>query len=84
MQSVMLQSRVGPDGILKLQIPIGLPDVEVEVMVIMQPLASNPTASLPEAQGWPAGFFEQTAGAWEGERLVRESQGDDEFRNELG
>jgi CRISPR-associated protein Csm3 len=35
------------------------------------------------ANGWPVGFFEATAGAWEGEPLVRESQGKYEQRLEL-
>ena len=33
--------------------------------------------------GWPPGFFEATAGAWAGETLVREEQGDYEIRDEL-
>ncbi len=33
--------------------------------------------------GWPQGFFEATAGAWAGEPLVREPQGDYEIRDEL-
>jgi len=32
--------------------------------------------------GWPPGFFEATAGAWAGETLVREEQGDYEIRDE--
>ncbi len=31
-------SRVGKDGILHLEIPVGLTDKEVEIMVIYQPL----------------------------------------------
>jgi len=36
-----------------------------------------------DANGWPEGFFERTAGAWQGEPLVRESQGEFERRREL-
>jgi hypothetical protein len=32
--------------------------------------------------GWPAGLFERTAGAWQGEPLTREPQGDYEQRLE--
>ena len=39
MQSISLQSHIGNDGILKLQIPVGISNVEVEVLVIMQPLS---------------------------------------------
>ncbi|GEM_PF-1360447 len=35
-----------------------------------------------EQDEWPAGFFEATAGAWAGARLVREPQG--EYEERLG
>ena len=35
MQSVKLHSHVGRDGILKLEVPVGLSEVDLEVMVIM-------------------------------------------------
>ncbi len=37
----------------------------------------------PEELGWPPGFFERTAGAWQGEPLVREPQGKYEDRDKL-
>ncbi len=36
-----------------------------------------------DANGWPVGFFEATAGAWEGEPLQRAPQGEYEKRLEL-
>ncbi|PPD02745.1 MAG: hypothetical protein CTY29_12030 [Methylobacter sp.] len=36
-----------------------------------------------DANGWPIGFFEKTAGCFQGEPLVREPQGDYELRLEL-
>lgn len=82
MQSIKIQSRVGSDGILKLEIPVGLTDADLEVLVVVQPLASPSTTS-PEDLGWPAGFFEETAGAWQGEPLIREEQEEYETRDEL-
>lgn len=38
---------------------------------------------VPTDSGWPPGFFEATAGAWAGEPVVREAQGDYEVRDEL-
>jgi plasmid stability protein len=38
------------------------------------------TTSLSEQRGWSAGFFERTAGAWQGD-LVRAPQGEYEERN---
>jgi hypothetical protein len=81
MESIKLQSHVGPDGVLKLEVPVGLSNVEYEVMVIMQPVhtatpSSPETAKLsPEEPGWPPGFFEQTEGSLEDDPIKRPSQG---------
>lgn len=72
MVSVQVKSRVAPDGILELRIPTNLPEGEVEVVLVIQPLSASETG------GWPPGFFERTAGAWKGE-LDRPPQG--EFEN---
>ena len=62
MHSVTLRSHVGSDGILKLQVPVGLKDTDLEVMVIVQSL-ETPKTKTPETVGWPSGFFEQTFGS---------------------
>jgi hypothetical protein len=38
MESFKIRQQVGQDGILHLDIPVGLSDREVEVMVIYQPV----------------------------------------------
>ncbi len=40
MESIKVRQHVGPDGILRLDIPVGLTEREVEVMVIYQPVQS--------------------------------------------
>lgn len=82
MKSIKLQSHVGSDGILKLEIPLGLTDADLEVLVVVQPLISL-ASTTPEDLGWPPGFFEETAGVWQGDPLIREEQGDYEIRDEL-
>jgi len=37
----------------------------------------------PEELGWPPGFFQEVAGGWQGEPLIREEQGEYEIRDEL-
>jgi len=49
--------------------------VDLEVVVIIQPSTLAEKANTPEARGWPLGFFERTAGAWQGEPLTRGEQG---------
>jgi hypothetical protein len=43
MESIKVRQRVGQDGILHLEIPVGLREQDVEVMVIYQPVSSLTT-----------------------------------------
>ena len=63
MNSVKLRSRAGADGILNLKVPVGVTNAEVEVVVVFQLVEQAQTPKTPEELGWPAGFFEQTAGS---------------------
>lgn len=45
--------------------------------------APQPPAEQAPAEGWPPGFFEATAGAWQGAPLTREPEGAYERRDEL-
>ncbi|MUH01161.1 hypothetical protein F7734_56410 [Scytonema sp. UIC 10036] len=83
MQSIKVRSLVGSDGVLHLDIPVGMADKEVEVMVIYQPLESSPQQKTPEELGWPPDFFEQTAGALQDDPLIRYPQGEYEEREPL-
>ncbi len=74
----MQSSHVGRDGILKLSVPVGLSDVEVEVMIIVQPVTQPKP---PDGLGWPPAFFEHTFGCLRDEPLVREMQGEYERRD---
>lgn len=78
METITLHSRVGADGLLKLQVPVKLTNTDLEVVLIVQPVA--PAGQAP---GWPPGFFEEVAGGWKGELLVREDQGQYEVREDL-
>ena len=77
METITLHSRVGADGLLKLQVPLHLTNTELEVVLVVQPV------STAEAHGWPPGFFEQTYGSLRDQPLVREPQGEYEIRDEL-
>jgi hypothetical protein len=77
MKSVSLRSHVGGDGILKLEIPLGETDVDCDVVVVVEPVAPmQPCSPMPssESLGWSPGFFEETAGRWQGEPLVRSGE----------
>jgi len=83
MQSIKVRSRVGADGMLHLQIPGGIKDTDLEVIVIFQPIVPATEAKKPEDLGWPPGFFERTIGCFQDEPLVRGEQGEYEIREEL-
>lgn len=85
MTSVHLKAHVDKDGILKLRTSVeGISDQDVEVTLVIQPQPSNKQGvDLRKSSGWPQGFFEETAGAWQGEPLTRPPQGEFEAREEL-
>jgi hypothetical protein len=66
MQTIELQSRADDAGLLHLNVDAGQPNVDYDVLVILRPKSAAPN-------GWLPDFFERTAGAWQGEPLVRET-----------
>jgi hypothetical protein len=83
MQSIKLCSHVGADGILHLEIPVGMTDKEMEVVVIYQQIEPLAPSKIPEELGWPPGFFEQTAGSLADDPIQRYPQGEYEARESL-
>jgi hypothetical protein len=83
MQSIKLCSHVGADGILHLEIPVGITDKEMEVMVIYQQIEPSTPTRTPEELGWPPGFFEQTYGSCQDDPIVIDYEGDFETREEV-
>ena len=83
MRNVHTRSRVGRDGLLKLEIPTDFSETEIDVVVVYQPIESTSVKPSQEELGWPPRFFEETAGQWQGEPLTREPQGEYEIREEL-
>lgn len=68
MTSIILQSTSGPDGKLHLEIPVGKPDTQFEVEVVVR---SEPASG----KGWPPGYFE-LFGSIDDETFVRPPQGE--------
>ena len=76
MQSITLRGHVSSDGIMHLQVPVGTPEADFEVMVIFQPIIKTESKKTPEELGWPPGFFERTFGSLRDEPIEREPQGE--------
>ena len=75
MQTITIRAHVGQDGVLKLEVPVGLADADIEVVVVVQPLRPHQTdggeSGQTQAPAWPAGFFEETYGAFADEPFTR-------------
>ncbi|MDX2042739.1 MAG: hypothetical protein SF097_16075 [Acidobacteriota bacterium] len=82
MQSITLQSHIGQDGILRLQVPVALKDVDVKVTLALEETSKNGAPKSPEELGWPPGFFEATFGCLPDFPEI-DSEGDYETREEL-
>ncbi|MCP4112750.1 MAG: hypothetical protein GY749_45685 [Desulfobacteraceae bacterium] len=83
MKSMQLKSNVGKDGILRLQVPINMPEQEIEIVLVIQPVHKQTENQYHTIErGWPDNFFKDIVGAWSGD-LVRPSQGNFETREEL-
>jgi hypothetical protein len=68
MTSIVLTSTSGPDGKLHLEVPVGKPDTEFEVEVVVRP---KPAA----LKDWPPGYF-NLFGSIDDETFVRPPQGE--------
>lgn len=84
MKSIHLKSHIDNKGILRLETPVqGIIDEDVEVMLVIESQPGSAKFEKKEAKEWPLGFFEKTAGAWQGEPLTRPPQGEYERREDI-
>ena len=83
MQTHHTLGRAGDDGVLHLDVPVGAPNAEFEVVVVLQPKTTATKPQAPGDLGWPPGFFEQTAGSIQDPTFRRHDQGEFEKRLEL-
>jgi hypothetical protein len=81
MRTVHVLQQAGPDKTLHLSIPVDEANRRYQIVVVIEPEHAPGSEAVPE-QGWPPGFFEQTAGRWQGD-FVREAEGAFEKRELL-
>lgn len=82
MNSYAIKTRTEKDGRLLLDIPTGIRNEDIEVVVIVQSHSSKSVVNV-ERLGWPVNFFEETAGALAHDPIEREYPGDYETREIL-
>ena len=76
MQTIRTVKKTAADGSLSLSIPLGKPDAEYDVLVVVQPNQTATSTQTPEERGWPPGYFEQTSGSIDDETFFRHPQGE--------
>lgn len=79
MRAVQFHSHVGTDGVLKVEVPVGVTDTDLDVVVIVSPAETAGAIS----GNWPPHFFEETFGALADHRFERPPQGEYETRDTL-
>jgi hypothetical protein len=80
MKAVQFHSHVGADGVLKVEVPVGVTDADLDVVVIVSPAG---VAARTIDGNWPSNFFEETFGCLAEYPLERSPQGEYETRNAL-
>ena len=82
MVSFSVKARVKPDGSLQVAIPTGLPESDVDVLVVVRPVCAAREGG-PAIGSWPEGFFEKTFACLAEDPLVRGPQLQHEAREKL-
>jgi hypothetical protein len=75
MQTITLNSHVGQDGILHLDIPVDVSNTDFNITVILNPINDSQQQNQPKGKGWPANFFEETSGCLKDTPLTIDSEG---------
>jgi len=83
MVTISAKGRVKDDGSLDLHVTTGLPETDVDVLLVLEPLAARIEKSASETGAWPAEYFEQTFGCLRKNPIAYEPPPDFEVRPEL-
>jgi len=78
---VRFESRVGPDGVLSLRVPLGPEEADARVRVTVEPLPADEKPASDDSE-WHR-FVEATYGSCDGLGLERQPQGEFEKREDL-
>jgi hypothetical protein len=80
MTRVVIHSKIGPDGVLHLDVPMGTDEANREVRIIVEDITPDLAATAPEA--W-YDFIQRTAGSITDPDFRRPEQGEFEEREPL-
>jgi hypothetical protein len=69
MVTISAKARINPDGTLDLRVPTGLPETDVDGLIVLEPRNHAPLSN-PE---WPDRYFEETFGSLRDNPIARET-----------
>lgn len=75
MRTIRVVEKTDKDGMLRLHVPLGKPDREFEIVLVVQLHEAPSKAATPEELGWPPGYFD-LAGSIDDETFTRPPQGE--------
>lgn len=75
MKTLQIRTQIGQDGVLRLELPTGLSDTALDVVVVLHPVKTE--------QSEREAFIEATAGSLADDPIERPPQGSYEQRNEI-
>jgi hypothetical protein len=78
MTKMIANARIGADGVLRLNLPVGLQEANRHVLVTVEPASSKKTMTQSEWESW----VESMAGSWQGD-FERPPQGELQERDPL-
>ncbi len=81
MDRIVLNSRIGADGVLHVTVPVGATEANREVQVTVEPVGPTGAKAMTQAE-WRQ-FVMSTAGSIADPSFVRHEQGEYERREEL-
>ena len=74
METITLNSHVGEDGILHLDIPVNMVNADLTITIILKPSDDFQQDNKPKGKGWPTNFFEETSGCLKDTPLTIDSE----------
>jgi hypothetical protein len=75
MQTIRISEKTDKQGTLRLHVPLGKPEAEYEIVLVLQPKEVSAMEKTPEELGWPPGYFD-LAGSIDDETFIRHPQGE--------
>lgn len=83
MRTLTVRALVNKRGLVTLEMPKEYADQQVDLVIVYEQVTVPAEGEQSLARNWPSEFFAATAGAWQGEPLLREQPGEYETRDPL-